>query len=124
MLPHTIMENISEEYFNLIKDSTKPHVVLVEFYCKVFNVNYSNDLFSDIGRLVKLYGRDKVFFSILDMSVMSDIKDKNKPYPLLNHFCMKYFDNLYHTQKIIDIDLLEKRISHKEEFKTEGVKFE
>ncbi len=84
-------EDIVDHYFNSLKDSKHPGFLLTKFYCELFGISLSQYLVPQMEKLVRLYGRENVFFSILEIS-SNDNLNHDRIYNLLNFICKKRFE--------------------------------
>lgn len=81
-------ENLAGSFHERLKTDTNPVSVLVSFYAELFSRPFDVKLIGPIARLVKLYGRDSVFYAILSIEGMEDLNHSNI-YPLLRYICNK-----------------------------------
>lgn len=63
-----VSENIAGFYLEQLKSCTNPGAVLVKFYSAVFEKEFNKDLIGHFTQIVRLYGRENVFFAILDIA--------------------------------------------------------
>lgn len=80
-------ENIAEYYFKDLHTTTKPVPHLTAFICEVLGRPPTKGDYVKIGRLIKMYGRDSVFFSVLDIYDIELTTDDY--YPLLVHLAKR-----------------------------------
>lgn len=85
------MENISELYYEKLKTATNTGQLLAEFYGDVTGKTAGRAELIMINKLVKLYSRFNVFFSILELARYED-KIVGTPYPLLLTICRTRFE--------------------------------
>jgi hypothetical protein len=100
----TDIENVAELYYRKLSESKNVGVTLAQFYGSVFNQPVSKKEIIIFNRLVNIYGRFNVYFSILDMTSMTELNLEN-PYPLLSHFAKKRLDQKFDTNAIEPADL-------------------
>jgi hypothetical protein len=81
-------ENLSEYFYEQLKDTGNPGLCLARFYGETFQRNIGKGEVILFNRMLRLYGRFTLYFSILDMSFMKDINHENIA-PLLSYFCKK-----------------------------------
>jgi hypothetical protein len=98
----SVEENIAEVYLNKLQDDPNPVSLLVKFYSELFTLPYNAQLFGPITRLVKTFGRDAVFYSILSIENMDDLKHENI-YPLLRFMCMKRLEKTKTGNEYVDL---------------------
>lgn len=79
------MENISEYYFEQLKSSQTPGVVLLKFYRELLSKEVTKADAIMINKLIKVFGRFTTFFAILELVNIKDVTDT--PYPLLFRIC-------------------------------------
>lgn len=84
------MENQAEFYYEKLKASTNPGKVLLELSRELVDKELGIIL---INKLVKLFGRFTVFFSIMDLSKIEKL-DGNL-YPLLYTICKSRFEKIH-----------------------------
>lgn len=100
------MENTSEFYYEKLKNSTNPGSVLAGLYCSLYEFIPTKSEIIMMNRLVKVFGRFTLFFSILDMA--GSYPDKvESPYPLLYTICKRKFeqahgDSLFQSHESLD----------------------
>lgn len=61
-------ENLVELFFSKLKTSTNPGVVLAQFYGALMEVDIGKSEVIGFNRLIKIWGRNQVFLSIIDIS--------------------------------------------------------
>jgi hypothetical protein len=83
------MENMLKKYQDELNTTTNPASVLARFYCESLHQTNSVELIKMFNRLVKMYGRQVSFNSILSLYDMSSVVDYTNIYPLLAYFCKK-----------------------------------
>jgi hypothetical protein len=85
-----VEENLVNVYKKQMEENINPGYILSLFYCELFDLGKPGPvLIGTITRLVKLYGREIVFYSILDMTDMENL-DHNNIIRLLSYFCKKH----------------------------------
>ena len=87
-----IVESISTKYFDELIQSTNPGLTLVKFYCSLFDKEFSlhTTLIGKLGKMSKVFGRNIVFYSILDIFGMETV-DLSSVERLIYYFCKKRF---------------------------------
>lgn len=70
-----IQENIAEMFFSKLKVSQTPGVLLAQFYGAITAKEVGRFEVGALNRLIKIYGRSSVFFSIIDASRLKDLTD-------------------------------------------------
>lgn len=97
-------ENIAEFYYDRLKESTNPIGVLVNFYVSLFNLEKAeNDMYRIFARMYKIYGRDTVFFSLLDCSEIEVVGDISR---LIAYFAKKRLEAKYNYSVPMDLSKL------------------
>ncbi len=84
-------EGIVDLYFNKLQADKRPGYVLAKFYCELFCIPFAPGLVGQLSRLIKIYGDNIVFYSILDMAT-SDLTDQTYVYAYLNKICKSNFE--------------------------------
>jgi len=87
------MENIAGEYLTKLKNSSTPGVDLVHFLCEMFGLTPKSSQYAMMNKLIKLYGRNLVFYAVTDMYWVENIDLSKSLFPLLRYFCKKRFKN-------------------------------
>lgn len=100
-----ISENLSDLYYEKLTTQNNPGVVLAQFYGQVFGVEVSRNDFIMFNRLLNLYGRFIVFFTILDMTSVKDLNLSDSPYQLLSYFAKRRLEQKYGVVVIEGQDL-------------------
>lgn len=100
------MEILFDKYSQLLQDSTNPHILLLNFLCELHDVtpNFTQLHFQMMGKLVKLYGKNTVFYAIGATAFMEefDLADM-KMFNYLNAICLrKVSDNL--SEELINLN--------------------
>jgi len=108
--------SITDHYYDLLKKEGGNKVsILTSFYKSLFDLeNVNQDFFKRIGRLIKIYGEDLIFFSILDCSDVNNI-DHDNPYGLIIYFAKKRLAERYNYISIPNLDnIIQKNIKELE----------
>lgn len=85
------MENSAEFYYEKLKDSINPGTVLASLYCTLYSRDVSRSEIIMFNKLLKIFGRFTIFFSILDM-VGSKPSGVESPYGYLYEICKRKFE--------------------------------
>lgn len=85
-------ENLSKTYLEELDKSDKPDRLLVEFYCKAFELANTNSILIMFRKLLKMYGRHTIFMALLDVYDVDKL-DKTNPYPLIVYFIKKRLES-------------------------------
>ncbi len=76
-----MVENLSDKYWNQLHKSQEPMRVLHSFYMELFDKEFSRKDVALFNKLLRIYGREEIFYTILDIH---DMKKPNlySPYNL------------------------------------------
>jgi hypothetical protein len=99
-----VSENSAEFYYEKLVNSTNPGLVLAQFFGNIFDRPISRVEVILFNRLLKVYGRFVVYFSILDLTSMTDL-DFNNLYGILSYFAKKRLDQKYGIVLVENNDL-------------------
>jgi hypothetical protein len=88
------MENSSEFYYEKLKSSDSPGQILTAMYSTLYDIAPSRKEIIMCNKLVKVFGRFLVFFSILDMAGSYPVQPEN-PFPLLYTICKRKFESAH-----------------------------
>jgi hypothetical protein len=88
------MENLSELYFEKLKTTTNPGVVLASFYCALYDIETTRSEIIMCNRLLKVFGRFTVFSAIVDTAGSYPILQENV-YPLIYSICKRRFETAH-----------------------------
>jgi hypothetical protein len=78
-------ENLAELFFSRLKIAPIPGVVLAQFYGALTKKEVGRSEIIMLGKLCKLYGRNSVFFSIIDVARLDNLDEF--PYGYINKVC-------------------------------------
>jgi hypothetical protein len=84
-------ENLSGQYWDKLKESTthSSSLILLSLYNDIFDLNYDDKKIPIFAKLVKVYGRNIVYYAVIDCSSIPDVQSPENAYGLLNYFCKK-----------------------------------
>jgi hypothetical protein len=88
------MENTSEFFYEKLKSTDSPGTILASLYSTLYDISPSRKEVIMCNKLVKVFGRFTVFFSILDMAGSYPDGVEN-PYPLLYTICKRKFESAH-----------------------------
>ena len=91
------MENQAEFFYEKLRVSTEPGRVLLDFYRDTINENAGRSEIIMINRLVKLFGRFTVYFSIMDLSKYDSKDLTGNVFPLLYTICRSRFERAHNV---------------------------
>lgn len=80
------VENLSEIYLNKLKEDQDPGLTLTKFYWALFNLDANVKDIPLFRKLVRIYGRDSVFMSLVEAGSMKNIT-LDSIYGLLRYLC-------------------------------------
>lgn len=78
-------EGLAKTYWELVRKSKNPAKELVTFYQVSLNTSGNGKLSRFMQQQIKLFGRDLVFFTILDIAGYDNLRDKENPQPLMRY---------------------------------------
>lgn len=85
------MENSAEFYYEKLKDNANPGAVLAALYCTLYGSDVTRSEIIMFNKLIKVFGRFIVFFSVIDMAG-SYPDSVDNPYSLLYTICKRKFE--------------------------------
>lgn len=85
-------ENIAEFYAEQLEIQKNHGVVLAKFFSELFSIPLSVDNIKVFNRLLKLYSKELIYFSIIDCYDIDNVR-LNNIYPLLSYLCKKRLEN-------------------------------
>ena len=103
------LENIAELYYERLNNTTSVGSVLTRFMCELIDREPSKSYVIQLNRLVKIFGRFNVYFSIIDMSNVRDLGDNF--YPLLYTICRNRFEKSHSGDTVVQFTSLSKEIN-------------
>lgn len=102
-----IEENLAEYWKEKIEESTEPASMLHLMYKSILQTD--NNYYATFGKLTRIYGRNSVYFSILDCATLDEIE--GDPLRILTYFCKKRLEeNTSNKEAVIDIKALQDKI--------------
>lgn len=104
------MENIAEFYYEKLKVTTNAGLDLAHFFTEVIGKDAGRSEIIMINRLIKLFGRFTVYFSIMDLSKSERLE--GNLYPLLYTICKNRFERIYNGEISPALQPLNKEISN------------
>ena len=90
----TDTENISAYYYENLYKAKAPHSLLASFLCRLFEKDEKDSkYYAMMAKLIRIYGRERVYFAILDLYDMEGQIDWSRTvYPILAYFIKKKMD--------------------------------
>ncbi len=98
-------ENLSEIYLEKLKTEKNIGLLLAKFFCELFGIPLTKEKIITFNKLIKLYSKENIFFSVLDCYDMPDVNTE-KVYPLLGYFCKKRLESKI-KEIHVDVNLTE-----------------
>lgn len=93
------MENLAEKTLDRLDITTNPGKDLVSLYVTLYSLRPSSNLYKQINRLVRLYGRYRTFYAIITMYDAYYGREEKltleSPISLLAYFCKKQIKEEY-----------------------------
>lgn len=80
------VENIANYYLEQLKNNVDPAITLAKFYWELFSKSPESKDIVMFKKLVRVYGRDDVYMSILDLTSVKDL-NLDSPYGIFNYIC-------------------------------------
>jgi hypothetical protein len=117
-----VHENLAELFFSRLKTAPNPGVVLAQFYGNVMGLEVGRSEIIMFSKLVKMFGKSSVFFSVIDVSRIETPTEF--PYGLLFKICKtKLEKSLESDMALTSMYSLERKISdlQKEVAKTKKI---
>ena len=103
------MENQSEFYYEKLKNSQTPNTVLMEFFHEITGRDIGRSEIIMINKLLKLFGRFTLFFSIMDLTKVRSLE--GNLYALLYTICRGRFENAHSTDTVVAFESLDRELN-------------
>lgn len=103
------MENQSEFFYEKLKNTQLPNQVLLELLSEVTGRQITRAEIIMINKLLKLFGRFTLFFSILDLSNVKHLE--GSLYGILYTICRNRFEKSHSAEIITAFESLNREIS-------------
>jgi len=102
------MENLVDKYYKQVLESNSPSNKLLEFFCELYNKQINRTDLNLFKELVKLFGRERVFFGIVRLNLYySYVRDGKAIGRLLRNIIAKNAEKKEETLRIYSPDLTE-----------------
>jgi len=101
-------ENLAELYYERLRTTTNPGATLANFMCELTGKEPSKSYVIQINKLIRIFDRYNVFFSIIDLSNVRDLKDNI--YPLLYTICRGRFEKQHQSSTVVQFNKLDKEL--------------
>ena len=100
-------DSLAEYYYEKINKTENIIGEMVNFYKSLFNIdeNLYTSVYQTFGRLIKIYGKDVIYFSLLDASDINNI-DFNGIGKLLSYLAKKRLAEKFIFNAIPSLDRL------------------
>jgi len=101
------MENLYDVYFKELQETNNPGKTLTQFYRNLFDIadnKYLQNL-RMFNKLIKLYGKEVLFYCIVEMYDIDDLNHENI-YPLISYIAKRIADKK--AEKYKEISLIDK----------------
>jgi hypothetical protein len=111
-------EGLATQYKKLMEESNTPGYFITMFYSLAFNITTDQKTIARFSNLVKLYGREVVFYSVLDLLDMENL-DHTDIFRLVSYFCKKRISqnlpNRYTdlSKELVKLKVIETKIREK-----------
>ena len=91
-MEESVIESMATKYYDELLPSNNPGLVLTKFYCALFEKNFNDaiPLIGRLGKMSKVFGRNLVFYAILDVFGMETVELSNVE-RIIYWFCKKRF---------------------------------
>jgi len=99
-------ESLAESYYEQLKNTSNPVGILVGFYKSLFDVEVNPDTYKMFARLYKIYGKELVYYSLLDCSDMENIDFTMGISRLVSHFAKKRLEDKFNYTLPTDLTSL------------------
>lgn len=103
------MENLVEFYYEKLKNSQEPNKVLMELFYEVTGINVGRSEIIMINKLLKLFGRFTLFFSIVDLSSVKSLE--GNLYGLLYTICNRRFERAHNNETVNAFESLSRELN-------------
>lgn len=90
-IERNLMENSAEFYYEKLKTSLSPGAVIAALYVSNYGGDVGRSEIIMFNKLIKMFGRFTVFFSVIDMIGSMENKPE-QPYPYIYTICKRKFE--------------------------------
>lgn len=94
-------------YEKLVNKDSQPAVVLVQFYCKIYERDFDAKLIPFFSRMVKMYGRNNMFLVLLDLFDFEEVNHDNI-HRLIAYLAKKRIAGKFVIQENVDLSNVSK----------------
>lgn len=103
------MENKAEFYYEKLKSNVDPAITLREFFTEITGRPVGRVEIIMINRLLKIFGRFTLFFSIMDLSNVRDLRENL--YGILYTICRNRFEKSHVDGNVRAFEPLNKELA-------------
>jgi hypothetical protein len=96
-------ENLAEEFITKLASTEDSGNILTQFYSRAFDFPFDGRMIGMFRKLIKMYGRYTVFFSLIDIYEMPDVNHQ-KIFGLIQYFCKKRLEG---KSKVLNDSMME-----------------
>lgn len=108
-------ESIAEFYYEQLKSTTNPVGTLVAMYKSLFNIEkVDTPVYASFAKLCRIYGRELIYFSLLDCADMDNINFETGIGRLISYFAKKRLENTVNFNVSVDLTSLVKEFEKNE----------
>lgn len=101
---------LAELYYEKLQTTDKPAVTLVNFMSSLFDgLTIDGKVYGRVGKLVKVYGKMLVYYSILDCATLDNM-EINKLLNYINYNCKRRFESKNSNTPFNDLTDMAKKI--------------
>jgi len=113
-------ENLAEYYFSMLNETPIPAATLAKMLWSLVDWNGGQKDIIMLKRLIKIYGRNNIYFSILDLAEVETLT--GSPFRLLVWFAKKRLEGKFsEPQNYIDAKAIEKKLNKKRRIKPKEI---
>ena len=102
-------ENRAELYYEKLKTTTNVGGTLAKFMCELIDREITKSYVMQVNRLIRIFGRFNVYFSIIDLSTVKNLGDDF--YPLLYTICRNRFEKAHSSDTVVQFTKLTKELN-------------
>lgn len=102
------MENLAEFYYEKLKTSTNPVIEIGHIFKTAIGRDGTRGDFMMLNRLIKMFGRFTVFFSVMDLSKIERLE--GNLFPLLYTICSNRFEKSHGAEASPALQSLDKMV--------------
>lgn len=96
-------EELAQRFYEkLVNKEGNPGVILTQFYCSFYGFEFNTGLISQFGKLVKIYGRNLAYMTLLDLFDIDNL-DHSKIFNLINYLAKRRFEEKHLVTETEDL---------------------